>query len=501
MGSRSRFSKPRAGAFWILVLLALAVAACSGKSKSPDQQATSLPTAGDTPGAGPSSLRPAEIALRFDEQKAMDLVRTLSETRFMGRHTGTPGEELGATLLADQFKADGLKPAGDNGTFLQGFPVTVTEMTAPPLLALADSAGRERSLQLRDDYRPLIGGTAGPGDIQGDGFFAGTGDLSGQDVKGKVLLVVARRPIADILRDAKSAGAAGVLFTTGSQLLLKGEAHEFGESVIPAALVSAQGAVALFDGSGHSREELNADLQGGVPVPTFPLVFHIHLSVQASSKTVQAHNVIALLPATAPTQVTFIVGGHYEEIGPDPDGVVFPAANDNASGAAVVLEMARLLSAEHVQSKANILFIGWSGHEEGLLGSMYYVDHPAFPLADTRLYINLDTVGQGKGDSLFAGFSTQDMTDTVQNAVSQIKAAGAANIKVQVNRETRGASDHETFQRRGVADIDFNWTEIFGGPIQIHTPPDDASNVDPAKLKTTGEVATASLLLAVAGAP
>ncbi len=442
---------------------------------------------------------PASIASRFDEMRAMQDVQVLAQPRFMGRHSGTSGETLGAQYLADQFQKAGLEPSGENGTFIQEFPMEVTEFSATPELNLVGQNGSEQSLQLRDDFRPLIGGPAGPGSAQGAGVFAGTGDFRGVDVRDKIALVVPRFRLNALISNARSAGAVALILATGEQPILKGENGQPNtDNTLPVFLVSRSGVEALLQGSGHSREELNSQLRAGQSPSPFPLAFALRLDSQVETYPIVAKNVIGLLPAASPTGNSCIVGAHYEEIGPDPDGVVYPAANDNASGTAVVLEMARTVASLSAPLKANVLFIGWSGHEEGLLGSEYYVKHPVLPLDETECYINLDTVGQGSGRELLAGAASNRMRDAIEESVKQLEALAGTRPPVQVSRESSGASDHLNLEQQGVDSIDINWSGIMEGG-NIHVPEDDASNVDAAKLKVTGQVATTTLLNLVGG--
>lgn len=512
-----KLSQGRFPAVSLVLLLLILLTACqtgvSQPTPSPSPPVAATPSPPSPPGAAPPAVsgpppsptrkpsgEPGAIAAAFDEKQAMEHVRTLAQPQYMGRHTGTPGEILGAQYLSDQFRRYGLKPAGQGGTYLQEFPMSVTELTAVPELTLIDQSNRGKSLRLRDDFRPLIGGEAGPGTAEGPGVFAGTGDFSQADVRGKVTLVVPRVRLRTLIADARSAGAVALVLTTGQETLLKGEAGEPASSgTLPVFLVSARGAEALLEGSGHTRAELNTKIRAGEQVDAFPLAFRVRLSAQVETRPVVAKNVVALLPAAGGAEDTCIVGAHYEEIGPDPDGVVFPAANDNASGTAVLLEMARLLAEQSTSLRANVLFIGWSGHEEGLLGSAYYVNNPARPLAQTRCYLNLDTVGQGGGKDLLAGVSEGRLRGVVERAQDRLEAATGKRPPVQISQESSGASDHVNFIGKGIPSVDFNWTGIFEGG-RIHVPEDDASNVDPEKLKITGQVATAVLLDLAGGA-
>lgn len=482
-----------------LIAASLLLSACGAPAPAtsgPPAVGTSIPGSPSPAGAGtPAAAGPkdaASVASRFQELRAMNDVQTLAQPKFMGRHSGTTGETLGAQYLSDQFRAAGIKP-GANGSYLQEFPMTVTEFSSVPELTLVN-AGATRSLKLRDDFRPLIGGPAGPGSAQGPAIFAGTGDFTNADVHGMIAMVVPRVRLGDLIAGAERAGAAALLLTTGEDTLLKGENQDpRSQNTLPVFLLTTRGTETLLQGSGQSRETLNNRLRAGQAIDPFPLAFEVRLRAEVETRPISAKNVIALQPAASPTDDTCIVGGHYEEIGPDPDGVVFPAANDNASGTAVMLEMARVMASEVPSPPINILYIGWSGHEEGLLGSEYYVEHPVFPLAKTRCYINLDTVGQGGGQDLLAATSSSQIRGVIEDSVNSLEKATGKRPPVEVSERSSGASDHITFQNKGVATVDFNWTGIFEGG-RIHVPEDDATNVDPQKIKTTGQVATAVLV-------
>lgn len=477
-----------------------AAGATPSPSPSPGPAPTPAPGAAPTPTAPAGGSGPGFIAAGFDEKRAMEHVRVLSQPQFMGRHAGTPGEVLGARYVSGEFQRYGLRPAGDNGMYIQEFPMMVTELSTLPELTLIDGSGRERSLRLRDDFRPIVAGVAGPGAAEGPGFFAGAGDSSGLDVRGKIVFMLPRGRLGNIIAEARAAGALGVIVATGEETLIKGENQAPASSgTLPLFLVSNRGSEALLEGSGRDTGELITLLGAGAPLPAFPLAFRVRFSVQVETRPVVARNVIGRLPAVNSTEETCIVGGHYEEIGPDPDGVVFPAANDNASGTSVVLEMARLLAAQRPTLKLNVLFAGWSGHEEGLLGSAHYLEHPVYPVANTRCYINLDIVGQGAGPRLHSEISDRQLTEALEAALDQLRAATGQRPQVEVTKERGfGASDHQNFIEKGVPSVDFNWMGVPEGGKR-HSPQDDADNIDPQKLKVAGQVATA-VLLVVAGA-
>lgn len=491
---------------WGLILLLAAVsflATCGEKVPGPSPTLTPTATLTPTPtlAPSPSPSLPDEqalaIALRFDAQDALDVVKTLADPSFMGRHVGTPGELKGAQFLADAFQEAGLEPGGDDGSYLQSFFLEVQEMAATPALELAGPGGETQALRFRDDFRPIFGGSAGAGDVQGPGLFVGTGaNLSGLDVAGKVLLAVPRGSLSDLVARAREAGALAVIVTTGQAVLIKGEGRPPDPGAIPVAALSQSGAAALLEGSGHSREELNADIEAGRPLPTFSLAWTVRLAVFLQPPAqVEARNVIGVLPGASDTERTIVVGAHYEEIGPDPDGVVYPAANDNASGTAVLVELARLFQEVGFQPEANLVFIAWSGHEEGLFGSSFYVDNPRLPLSQTTLYLNIDTVGQGGAPNLEAVSSHSSARSLLDRALDLLRGQGEP-APVRVADSPEGLSDDRNFVSAGVPSLSLAWGGLFEDGPHIHTPQDTADTVDPFKLELSGRLSALVVILA-----
>jgi hypothetical protein len=487
----------RAAVLFFAALALILTAGCANRRITRETIATNAVPGSSTVASAPFDGR--AFAPAFSGADAALILAKLADPSMTGRHVGTPGELKGANYIASLFAEDGLKPAGDGNGYSQSFPMTVEEQASVPSLVLSGPAGEQQTLKLRDDYRPIFGGLAGAGDVSGPGLFVpADADLSKLSLSGKVLFVLGRGSIHDIVSTARDAGALAVVVPTGEQPILKSEGSPPDTGAIPLAEVSQSGAAAMLAGSGHTREELNAATQAGQPLSAFPLAWTIHYRLELKTpEHIEAHNVLAVLPGTSSDR-TVVVGAHFEEIGPDPDGVIFPAANDNASGVAVLLELASVLHRLHAQPRATIVFAAWSGHEEGLYGSRYYVDHPVRPLDQTQLYINLDTVGQGSGNTVDVFANDGSAAELTSKAEQDLRSGGLTNLASAVHsiRKAAGDSDDITFSRAGTPNVALSWTGLFDG-TKIHTPDDTAASVDPANLGITGGVAAA--ILAVAG--
>ena len=159
----------------------------------------------------------------------------------------------------------------------------------------------------------------------------------------------------------------------------------------------------------------------------------------------QARNVMGYLPATKPTKKTLLVSAHYDHLGRMGSACYFPGANDNASGTAMLVELAFRLK-EKKKRKYNVLFVAFAGEEVGLLGSAYMVKHSPVPLTDIRFLLNLDIMGSGEegitavNATLFPKeFKRLQKLNKKLHAVSAVKPRGpAAN------------SDHYFFTEAGV---------------------------------------------------
>lgn len=164
----------------------------------------------------------------------------------------------------------------------------------------------------------------------------------------------------------------------------------------------------------------------------------------------QAMNVVALVPGSDPTLKNeyVVVGAHYDHLGwgdrhfaLDTVHAIHYGADDNASGVAGLLEMAEYLSHEHQSLKRSILFIAFSGEEEGLFGSDYFVEHPLVPLANVVAMLNMDMIGRMEDSTLIVeGTGTSPAWKDILPSLPE-----ASTFHLKMNKSGRGPSDHEKF--------------------------------------------------------
>jgi hypothetical protein len=199
-------------------------------------------------------------------------------------------------------------------------------------------------------------------------------------------------------------------------------------------------------------------------------------------------NVVALLPGTDPALrgQYVVVGAHYDHLGrstqgsldPDSAGRIHNGADDNASGTAAVLELARLFAAR--PAKRSVVFVAFSGEELGLLGSQHFVDHSPVPLDSVQAMMNFDMVGRLRDDKLFVyGVATARELPALVDSANQ-----RAGLRVTAIGDGFGPSDHSSFYARDVPVLHF-FTDLHD---DYHRTSDDA-----AKLNAAGEARVVAL--------
>jgi len=221
----------------------------------------------------------------------------------------------------------------------------------------------------------------------------------------------------------------------------------------------------------------------------------LDLSTNVTRRESPSFNVAGILPGSDPNlkNEAIVIGAHYDHLGRGGagslaarEGQIHHGADDNASGVAGLIELARMLASQSPKPRRTIVFIAFSGEEEGLIGSSYYVNHPIFPLANTVAMINMDMIGRLKENKLIVGGigTASEWRSMIndKNALTGLKAAhGTTNsvwtvspFALTLNEDGFGPSDHSSFYSRQVPVL-FFWT---GTHADYHKPSDTADKID-----------------------
>lgn len=271
--------------------------------------------------------------------------------------------------------------------------------------------------------------------------------IAARNAGAKGLLVVARE---DNLKDDRlaqlrydnSAGEAGLPIVVISRNLaarLFGSANDAKKTLSAMAETAQNRGVPFYPGADGSLRHLPPDT---IDILGFKGVT-ISLTTSVVRREVSASNVVGILDGSDPTlkNEAIVIGAHYDHLGrggagslASTEGGIHHGADDNASGVAGVLELARIFSQQQPRPKRTIVFMAFSGEEEGLLGSNYYVNHPILPLANTVAMINMDMIGRLKDNKLTIGGvgTAQDWREVIA-AINTTK-----NMKVAATPDTSG---------------------------------------------------------------
>jgi uncharacterized protein len=446
------------------------------------------------------------LARSFDAERALEQIVTLSGSPFDGRRVGSAGGLAAGDYLADQFAALGLRPAGDDSTFFQSFPISYTNLAEVPKFRVTLPGGEAgEDYVLYQDFAPLIRDFVGQGSGSGDVLWMNRcshEDFGQLVAEGKIALCQlegGREAFLQANRNAREHGVSGLLLVTDPAQRPPDMGDRFTHPWIPEPLPALRVYPRLVDdlflGSGLTiTESLLLD-------QPMSLATHVDLSVETVGTEVcppvvagggcTGRNVLAVLPGRDPEFAgeVVILGAHYDHLGDAPsDGggrTVWAGANDDASGTAVLLEIARTWREEGYVPRRTVLFAAWDAEELGLLGSSYYVEHPQYAPEDVVGLLQLDMVGAG------GEFLNVDGSDAL---VSTLKRAGE-DLGLTLEQIRLGRSDHVPFLQAGVPAAMLIWLDAKGNtPSHYHRPADTPDVIDLEKLELVGEIAATTVL-------
>lgn len=210
----------------------------------------------------------------------------------------------------------------------------------------------------------------------------------------------------------------------------------------------------------------------------------VSMEIYFKTEPVRAHNIVAKVEGSDPElkDEVVIVGAHYDHEGKDNRGRVYGGADDNASGSAAVLELARAFQNLEQKPKRTILFILFTAEERGLLGARYYVNNPLFPLEKTLALINMDMLGRNDVDQIAViGKYYYPKLFNIVNEANKKSVNFEFNFSVE---EFLRNSDHFPFMRKNIPSVIFN----SGMHDQLHTPEDTVDRIITEKVEKAAQL-------------
>ncbi|PWT80725.1 MAG: hypothetical protein C5B44_04920 [Acidobacteria bacterium] len=483
-------------------------------------------------------------------------VTFLASDALEGRRTGTPGADDAAKYIVAAFSRAGLRsPDQVNGDqksagvarFTQRFPY----VAGVKLGKKNSMSSNGVTWRVGDDWMPL--GISSNAVVDGPVTFVGYGITAselnhndyGPDVSGRVAIALSGTPDGDNPHGqfaryedvrwkaiaARSAGVKALVVIAREENFMEDRLSRLrydntaGDAGLPVVALSKQAAESLL---GLPISDLEQRARSGTTSPAQIANRSLTITTDVVRSEVNAANVIGVLQGsdTSLKNEVIVLGAHYDHLGRGGEGSLAPTegdihhgADDNASGVAGLLELARVLSSQRPAPRRTILFIAFSGEEEGLLGSNYYVNHPVFPLNKTIAMINMDMIGRLRNRTLVVGGvgtakEWRDILDSANVAQGITVTAGtngseqsprpgnypmvvAANGRTVVGNDLTkqfvltmtedgfGPSDHSSFYAKKIPVL-FFWTGTHG---DYHKPSDTAD-----KINYEGEGAIVSLI-------
>jgi hypothetical protein len=353
----------------------------------------------------------------------------LASDSLEGRETSYPGQKKAAHYIADIFKRLNLKPLGDGGTYFQHFDVEISRVH-PETKIILETGGINISYIWGTDF--ISEGTRDT-TLTGPAAFVGFADTeldstTQAKLAGRVILAfIGKKDYASdttksttlrrLFSNRRDAGAIATLMIPdekGPATFQKAKRimHDYGldkgimriKSNIPHVqtssihfLVSLALAEEVLRSSGKTLKQLREEaLQNQEFTPIFIDNATVTIDTKVIQETKQTENVLGLLPGSDPVLKAQVVAftAHYDHLGKDRDGVIYPGADDNSSGTTAVLELAEAFVKNPVKPKRSLLFMTVTGEEKGLFGSQYYVTNPIIPLNQTIADLNMDMIGR-----------------------------------------------------------------------------------------------------------
>lgn len=406
-------------------------------------------------------------------EKIMQTLEYLTSEECEGRMTGSVGYTKAALWCADEFKNMGALPVYDG--YLQSFPVAYNE-TGVSSLSLTIPAEKEGgtpevlNFEALKDYLPFLSG--GFGEAEGEIVFAGYGttapelgydDYEGLDVKGKIVMVLYGAPRIkgknfndynnNIHRseNAFKRGAAGFITITNTLAI---SSTNYVEN-FPTIVAKETLAELICKKKGFDYTTIKNLLANGNKTSFYTDIKARIKCTGIHHTNATGYNVIAYFPGSDPVLKNeyILFGGHLDHMGKWP--ALFPGANDNASGSAIILEIARAYASLEDKPKRSIMFALFGAEESGLNGSRYMAQHmPAEPSKMIHM-VNIDSNGIGTGLWITGIKTFKELGVYLEKAKKDYDIkCGIGGSEIALDR---GASDYDAFLRMGIPSW-ANWT-------------------------------------------
>lgn len=415
--------------------------------------------------------------------EALYHIKFLSSDELRGRDTFTQEQYIAARYIANEFEKYGVKPVTKNGSYYQDINMDYAKVGTSNSLEI-----NGKLLAEEQDFQVAA---VGRNKIEGEIVFIGYGITANNydsyadvDVKNKIVMVfegkISRKgekwifaPLHEVrILNAINHGAKGMLFVRGTspkdhkmpipsefpleRLKLKlSFAEKFDLckwndevfkkwSSFPMIYITMDTGNNLLANTGKTIAEFKEEIDKTGKPHSFALDKTVKVQTDVFHHLRYTMNVIGMIEGADPSLKNefVIIGAHYDHVGIDADsGEVYNGADDNASGTAALLEIAQAFAECEKKPKRSVSFITFTGEEQGIIGSQYYVDNPIIPLDKTVAMLNMDMIGRNDPDAIEFCYKGPESFLSISQEASN-------NIGIKINIEKQNllmSTDHSAF--------------------------------------------------------
>jgi Zn-dependent M28 family amino/carboxypeptidase len=486
----------------MIVLVILLTISTFSQAQQPRRSSHSSETSARLPGTAIAAMQ------KIDPERIRAHVRFLADDLLEGRGTGQRGGDIAAEYMATQFALYGLKPAGENGTYMQKVPLVGITPEPETTFSLVPASGSTMHLKPLEQYVAYDQTQQPKSDVDAEIVYVGYGieapeykwnDYKDVDVHGKVLLMLVNEPPSDDpnffkgkaltyygrwtykYEEAARKGAAGAILihktdmasypwevvrnsNSGEKSFLKLEGNP---ALKVASWIHLDVARQLARSAGMDLDKMMEDAQSR---DFHPVALPVKLKAHMVSKIrpFESNNVLAVLPGADRKlrDEAVMYTAHYDHLGIRPDmpgDNIYNGANDNATGCGILLEVARAYSEGPQRPRRSILFASVTAEEQGLLGSEYLAKHPPIPASRISLDLNYDDVPPlGAPEEVeVSGAERTTFYPLIQSLAKTFRLAIRPDSRPEAGHYYR--SDHFSLARVGIPAFSINEGVKFKG--------------------------------------
>lgn len=399
----------------------------------------------------------------FNPRNAYNITKELSSNKYKGRLVGDAGNQLARDYIKDYFKQLGLKSGGDDNSYFQAFDIYVPTITDSGYFKVYDTNGKMvKEYRYGQDFKEMTYGASTSGRV--------SGQLKTM-LRANANIIISENINASFENPRGYTNDLELKASGIKAMIIPGDEYLRFRSPYKLQKQYDEGLVKIYVSS-RIVPELRSFAEKNYS-------FEIKSSVKI--KLTKGSNIIGILEGKDKSLPPLILSAHFDHVGFDGDGVIYPGSFDNASGTGFLLECARNLTALK-QPQRTIIFAAFDGEEEGLIGSKYFVENPPMNISKSEC-INFDMVGSGSELPVSIIYSSQ--RSEFANEILSI--ARSQNIPAKSN--VNDSSDHAYFCSNGIKAV----TLIQYDVAKIHTPDDTMENVAESGFKDVYSILDAYL--------